>query len=74
MQNKKGLVTIAFLLLFSAALIFYAVMFPELTNIIEQSKNETSDETIILIYDILPFAIGFILILGTILAIAGLIR
>lgn len=74
MLNKKGLVTIAYLLLFSVALIFYAVMFPELTNIIEQSKNATSDETIILIYDILPFAIGFILILGTILAIAGLIR
>ena len=49
-------------------------MFPELSNIIEQQKNATSDETIILIYDFLPFGIGIMLSLAVVLSIAALVR
>lgn len=72
--NKKGQVAVAMLLLFVASLIFYAVMFPELVNIIEGVKNQTTDATIVLIYDTLPFALGFMLLLGVILSIAAITR
>ncbi len=74
MKYKKSQMSIILLFLFSMALIFYAVMFPELTNIIDGVKNSTTDTTIILIYDILPFAIGFMLILSVIISIAALVR
>lgn len=73
-KSKKGQMAIVLLLLFTAALIFYAVMFPELVTIIESVQNQTSDATIILIYDILPFALGFMLILSVILSIAAIVR
>lgn len=71
-KNKKSQMSIVMLLLFAGALIFYAVMFPELINIIEISKNATDDTTLILIYDILPFAIGFMLLLAVILSVASI--
>tara|TARA_R100000789_G_scaffold100290_1_gene109671 strand:+ start:287 stop:514 length:228 start_codon:yes stop_codon:yes gene_type:complete len=73
-NSKKAQTSILFLLLFGAALIFYAVMFPELSNIVEQQKNTTSDETIILIYDFLPIGIGFMLMLAVILSVASIVR
>lgn len=72
--SRKGQLAIAMLLLFTAALIFYAVMFPELVTIIEGVKNQTSDQTIVLIYDLLPFAIGFMLLLAVVLSIAAIVR
>ncbi|KKN12925.1 hypothetical protein LCGC14_1011600 [marine sediment metagenome] len=65
---------IVFLLLFTVSLLFYAVMFPELINIIEGIKSNTTDQTLILIYDVLPFALGFMLILSVILSIAAIVR
>jgi len=62
------------LLLFSVGLIFYAVMFPELNNIIDGVKNSTTDKTVILIYDVLPIALGFMLILSVVLSIAAIVR
>lgn len=73
-KNKKAQMAIVMLLLFVAALIFYAVMFPELTSIIEQSKNHTTDSTVLLIYDILPFGIGFMLLISVIMAVAAIVR
>ncbi|MCH8329635.1 MAG: hypothetical protein IIB81_04555 [Nanoarchaeota archaeon] len=73
-KNKKGQMALVLLLLFGLSLIFYAVMFPELRNIIDGVKVEETDKTIILIYDILPFALGFMLILATILSIAAVVR
>ncbi len=73
-SGKKGQATIVLLLLFSAALIFYAVMFPEVVNIIDAVKADTTDETLILIYDVLPFALGAMLILAVILSIAAQVR
>jgi len=73
-KNKKSQMAIVLLLLFVAALIFYAVMFPELVNIIDSVKNQTTDTTVILIYDILPFALGFMLLLSVILSIAAIVR
>ncbi len=74
MKNKKGQMAIVFLLLFILALAFYSTMYPELVSIITTSKSSITDPTLILIYDILPFAIGFILILGVILFIASIVR
>ena len=65
---------IVLLLLFSVGLIFYAVMFPELNNIIDGVKNSTTDKTVILIYDVLPIALGFMLILSVVLSIAAIVR
>ena len=73
-KSRKGQMAIVFLLLFTTALLFYAVMFPELVNIIEGVKNNTTDQTIILIYDVLPFGIGFMLFLSVILSIAAIVR
>lgn len=73
-KNKKGQMALVLLLLFGLSLIFYAVMFPELRNIIDGVKVQETDKTIILIYDILPFALGFMLILATILSIAAVVR
>ena len=73
-KSRKGQVAIVFLLLFVVALLFYAVMFPELINIIEGVKVNTTDATLILIYDVLPFGIGFMLILSVILSIAAIVR
>lgn len=73
LKSNKGQVAIVFLLLFTAALLFYAAMFPELINIIESVQNETTDQTIILIYDVLPFGIGFMLILSVVLSIAAIV-
>lgn len=73
-NNKRGQMALVLLLLFGLSLIFYAVMFPELRNIIDEVKVKQTDETLILIYDILPFALGFMLILATILTIASIIR
>lgn len=74
LKNKKSQMAIVFLLLFGLALIFYAVMFPELISIIDDVKNQTTDTTILLIYDVLPFAIGFMLILAVILSIAVVVN
>lgn len=74
MKGKKAQYAMVFLLLFVVALIFYAVMFPELVSIINTSKAEITDTTIILVYDILPFALGFMLILGFIFSIAAVVR
>ena len=73
-KNKKGQMALVLLLLFGLSLIFYAVMFPELRNIIDEVKVEQTDKTLILSYDILPFALGFMLILATILSIAAVVR
>ena len=73
-NNKRGQMAIVLLLLFSVALIFYAVMFPELVNIINDVKGETTDETVLLIYDTLPFGIGFMLILSVMFSIASVVR
>ncbi len=73
-KSRKGQMAIVLLLLFTVALLFYAVMFPELINIIEGVKSTTTDQTIILIYDVLPFGIGFMLILSVILSIAAIVR
>lgn len=70
-RNKKSQSSIVLLLVFGLALIFYAVMFPEIVNITETSKAGTTDTSLILIYDILPFAIGFMLILAVIFSIAA---
>jgi len=74
MRNKKAQYAIVFLLLFTVALIFYAVMFPEIVSIINTSRNATTDTTVILIYDILPFALGFMLLLGVIFSIAAIVN
>lgn len=74
MRNKKAQYAIVFLLLFAVALIFYAVMFPELVTIINTFRNVTTDTTVILIYDLLPFGIGFMLLLGVIFSIAGIVN
>lgn len=73
-KSKRGQMAIVFLFLFSLALLFYAVMFPELVNIIDGVKVQETDQTIILIYDVLPFGIGFMLILSVILSIAAIVR
>ena len=73
-KSKKGQMAILFLGLFTIALLFYAVMFPELVNIIEGVKTQTTDQTLILIYDVLPFGLGFMLLLSVILQIAAIVR
>lgn len=73
-RNKKSQMAIVMLLLFTMALIFYAVMFPQLVSIIDSVKNQTTDSTVLLIYDILPFALGFMLLLSVILSIAAIVR
>tara|TARA_R100000049_G_C1865721_1_gene27435 strand:+ start:244 stop:483 length:240 start_codon:yes stop_codon:yes gene_type:complete len=73
-KSNRGQMAIVLLLLFSVGLIFYAVMFPELNNIIDGVKNSTTDKTVILIYDVLPIALGFMLILSVVLSIAAIVR
>ena len=73
-MNKRGQTAILFLLLFGTSLIFYAVMFPEMITIMDEAKASVTDETVILIYDLLPFGIGFMLILSTIASIAAIVR
>lgn len=73
-KSRKGQQAIVFLLLFTGALLFYAAMFPELLNIIEEVQVNITDQTILLIYDVLPFAIGFMLFLAVILSIAAIVR
>tara|TARA_R100001530_G_scaffold3_4_gene31 strand:- start:1007 stop:1246 length:240 start_codon:yes stop_codon:yes gene_type:complete len=73
-KSNRGQMALVLLLLFSVGLIFYAVMFPELNNIIDGVKNSTTDKTVILIYDVLPIALGFMLILSVVLSIAAIVR
>jgi|TARA_Y100000034_G_scaffold78163_1_gene93970 hypothetical protein len=73
-KSNRGQMAIVLLLLFSVGLIFYAVMFPELNNIIDGVKSTTTDKTVILIYDVLPIALGFMLILSVVLSIAAIVR
>lgn len=73
-KSKKGQMAVVFLLLFAAALLFYAVMIPELMSIIDNVKAAQTDETIILIYDVLPFGIGFMLIIGLLASIMAVTR
>jgi|TARA_R100001530_G_scaffold38501_1_gene29801 hypothetical protein len=73
-KGKKGQYAMVFLLLFLVSLLFYAVMFPEIISLINESKATISDTTIILIYDLLPFGLGFMLIIGLILSIAAIIN
>lgn len=73
-HNTKSQVAIFNLLLFGGALIVYAILFPVITDVIESSKNQTTDSTAILIYDVLPFAIGILIIIGfvgSIIAVRG---
>lgn len=78
MRGKKSQLAIVLVLLFGAALIFYAAMFPELTNIIQESKNNMAVDNplpeVLLIYDILPFAIGFMLFLGFVFSFARIMK
>ena len=73
-KGKKGQYAMVFLLLFLVSLLFYAVMFPEIISLINESKATISDTTIILIYDLLPFGLGFMLIIGLILSIAAIVN
>ncbi len=74
MKGKKSQMAMVILLLFVVALIFYAVMFPELVSIIDTAKENITDDTLILIYDILPFGIGFMLIIAVIVSIASIVN
>ncbi len=74
MKGKKSQMAMVILLLFVVALIFYAVMFPELVSIIDTAKESITDDTLILIYDILPFGIGFMLIIAVIVSIASIVN
>lgn len=75
-MNKKGQLSIVLALLFLAALIFYAAIFNELGNIIEESKNNMDNPMpeILIIYDTLPFIIGVFLLLGFVFSFASIIR
>ena len=73
-KGKKGQYAMVFLLLFLVSLLFYAVMVPEIISLINESKATISDTTIILIYDLLPFGLGFMLIIGLILSIAAIVN
>lgn len=62
--EKKSQAAIFNILLFGGALIVLAVLFPTIIDVIEGSRAETEDTTAILIYDILPFAIGILIFIG----------